>query len=119
MAGAAGYPLDDVFPADYIREYTEISLRNLGVHDHRSAAVPRLERRRGRTTTRWQRAVDDLEEEGLVSAIGISINRWQPANVLKALETDLIDSVQVVYNIFDQSAGGRAVPRVPARATSR
>src|SRR5436190_15356143 len=25
------YPLDDVFPAAYIREYTEISLKNLGV----------------------------------------------------------------------------------------
>ncbi len=36
-------------------------------------------------------------------AIGISINRWQPANVLKALATGLIDSVQVVYNVFDQA----------------
>jgi aryl-alcohol dehydrogenase-like predicted oxidoreductase len=35
--------------------------------------------------------------------VGISINRWQPANVLKALATDLVDSVQVVYNIFDQA----------------
>ena len=52
---------------------------------------------------RWQRAVGALKEEGLVKAIGISINRWQPANVLKALATGLIDSVQVVYNIFDQA----------------
>ena len=46
-------------------------------------------------------------------AIGISVNRWQPANVLRALETGLIDAVQVVYNLFDQSARRRAVPRVP------
>ena len=51
----------------------------------------------------WQRAVADLKDEGLVRAIGISINRWQPANVLKALATDLIDAVQVVYNVFDQA----------------
>ena len=51
----------------------------------------------------WQRAVTALKDEGLVKAIGISINRWQPANVLKALATDLIDSVQVVYNVFDQA----------------
>ena len=36
-------------------------------------------------------------------AIGISINRWQPENVLRALDTGLIDAVQVVYNLFDQS----------------
>jgi len=52
---------------------------------------------------RWQRAVRAMKDEGLVRAIGISINRWQPTNVLRALETGLIDSVQVVYNVFDQS----------------
>jgi aryl-alcohol dehydrogenase-like predicted oxidoreductase len=96
------FPLSDVFPPDYIREYTEISLRNIGtgsvdlqqfhVWDDSWA-----------TDVAWQRAVGSLKDEGLVKAIGISINRWQPANVLKALATDLIDSVQVVYNIFDQA----------------
>ncbi len=96
------YPLSDVFPADYIREYTEISLRNLGlaqvdlqqfhVWDDSWA-----------TDLAWQRAVGALKEDGLAAAIGISINRWQPTNVLKSLGTDLIDSVQVVYNIFDQA----------------
>ncbi|MGH9330136.1 MAG: aldo/keto reductase, partial [Vicinamibacterales bacterium] len=33
----------------------------------------------------------------------ISVNRWEPANVLEALESGLVDSVQVVYNIFDQA----------------
>jgi aryl-alcohol dehydrogenase-like predicted oxidoreductase len=94
--------LDDVFPPDYIREYTETSLRNIGVstldlqqfHVWTDAWA---------NDTRWQRAVSSLKEDGLVRAIGISINRWQPANVLKALATDLIDCVQVVYNIFDQA----------------
>jgi aryl-alcohol dehydrogenase-like predicted oxidoreductase len=96
------YPLRDVFPEDYIREYTEISLRNLGtssmdlqqfhVWDDSWAGDPS-----------WQRAVTALKKDGLVKAVGISINRWQPANVLKALATDLIDSVQVVYNVFDQA----------------
>jgi aryl-alcohol dehydrogenase-like predicted oxidoreductase len=96
------YPLSDVFPADYIRDYTKISLRNLGlttvdlqqfhVWDDSWA-----------TDVSWQRAIGALKEDGLVNAIGISINRWQPVNVLKALGTDLVDSVQVVYNIFDQA----------------
>jgi aryl-alcohol dehydrogenase-like predicted oxidoreductase len=96
------YALDEVFPADYIREYTEKSLRNIGVstidlqqfHVWTDAWA---------NDDRWQRAVASLKEEGLVRAVGISINRWQPANVLKALATDLIDAVQVVYNVFDQA----------------
>ena len=96
------YPLSDVFPAAYIREYTEISLRNLG--------TPRVDLQQFHVwddswaaDVAWQRAVASLKEDGLVNAIGISINRWQPTNVLKTLGTDLIDSVQVVYNIFDQA----------------
>ncbi len=96
------YPLSDVFPGDYIREYTEISLRNLG--------TPRMDLQQFHVwddswaaDLSWQRAVESLKKDGLVNAIGISINRWQPTNVLKALATDLIDSVQVVYNVFDQA----------------
>ena len=48
--------------------------------------------------------------EGLVRAIGISINRWQPENVLRALDTGLIDAVQVVYNVFDQSPEDELFP---------
>src|SRR5262245_15405364 len=96
------YPLDEVFPADYIRDYTERSLTNIG--------VPTIDLQQFHVWSdtwaeddRWQRAVSELKEHQLVRAIGISINRWQPANALKALATGLIDSVQVVYNIFDQA----------------
>src|SRR3954469_6641404 len=108
------YPLDDVFPADYIREYTEISLENLGVqamdlqqfHVWSDAWA---------ADDRWQRAVCELKEQGLVRAIGISINRWQPANVLKALATGLIDAVQVVYNVFDQAPEDELFPECQRR----
>lgn len=96
------YSLDEVFPPDYIREFTEKSLRNID--------VPTIDLQQFHVWTdawakddRWQRAVASLKEQGLVRAVGISINRWQPGNVLKALATNLIDSVQVVYNIFDQA----------------
>ncbi len=96
------YSLDDVYPPDYIREYTEKSLTNLGV------STIDLQQFHVWSDTwaeddRWQRAAASLKEEGLVRAIGISINRWQPENVLRALDTGLIDAVQVVYNVFDQS----------------
>jgi aryl-alcohol dehydrogenase-like predicted oxidoreductase len=103
------YALDDVFPADYIREMTETSLRNLGVE--------RIDLQQFHVWTdawaadeRWQRAVDDLKQQGLIGGFGISINRWEPTNVLKALETGLVDSVQVVYNIFDQNPEDELFP---------
>ena len=43
-------------------------------------------------------------------AVGISVNRWEPANVIRALDTGLIDSVQVVYNIFDQAPEDELFP---------
>jgi aryl-alcohol dehydrogenase-like predicted oxidoreductase len=110
----AHYALDDVFPADYIREYTEKSLRNIGVStiDLQQFHVWTDE---WAEDERWQRAVSSLKEEGLIRAFGISINRWEPANVLKALATDLIDSVQVVYNVFDQNPEDELFPECRRR----
>ena len=54
----------------------------------------------------------------LVRAIGISINRWQPANALKALATGLIDAVQVVYNIFDQAPEDALFPAARERGVA-
>jgi aryl-alcohol dehydrogenase-like predicted oxidoreductase len=105
----AEYRLDDVFPADHIRRSTETSLKNLGLSslDLQQCHVW-TDRWAG--DERWQRAVDDLKREGLIRGFGISVNRWEPANVLKALETGLVDSVQVVYNIFDQNPEDELFP---------
>jgi aryl-alcohol dehydrogenase-like predicted oxidoreductase len=58
----------------------------------------------------WQRAASELKRQKLIRGFGISVNRWQPSNVLKALRTGLVDSVQVVYNIFDQSPEDQLFP---------
>src|SRR5260370_30291142 len=52
---------------------------------------------------RWQEALSSLKREGVIDAVGISVNRWEPANCLAALDTGLIDAIQVIYNIFDQA----------------
>ena len=103
------YALDDVFPADYIREYTEKSLKNIDVStlDLQQLHVWTDE---WADDPRWQRALRSLKDEGLVRALGISINRWQPANVLRALDSGLIDAVQVVYNVFDQNPEDELFP---------
>jgi aryl-alcohol dehydrogenase-like predicted oxidoreductase len=52
---------------------------------------------------RWKEAVTKLKKEGKIQHMGISVNRWQPNNCLKTLDTGLIDAIQAIYNIFDQS----------------
>jgi len=100
--GKAATPVADVFPPDHIREYTEKSLKNLGV-DTIDLQQFHVWSDAWAADAGWQRAVRALKDDGLVQAFGISVNRWEPANVLRALDTGLVDSVQVVYNIFDQA----------------
>jgi aryl-alcohol dehydrogenase-like predicted oxidoreductase len=104
-----GFKLDDVFPAEYIRSSTEVSLKNLG--------LPALELMQFHVweddwaaDDRWQKAVDGLKRDKLIRGIGISVNRWEPANVLRTLRSGLIDAVQVIYNIFDQNPEDELFP---------
>ena len=104
-----GDRLDDIFPLDYIREFAERSLGNLGL-----ATVDLLQfhvwEDDWAEDARWQRVVGGLKREGLVRAIGVSINRWEPWNALRTLRTGLVDAVQVVYNIFDQAPEDELFP---------
>ncbi|QRR02008.1 aldo/keto reductase [Dyadobacter sandarakinus] len=103
------FTLDEVFPADYIIEYTDKSLQNLGTeqidlmqfHVWEDAWAGQDE---------WKEAVQKLTEQGKVAAWGISINRWEPNNALETLKTGLIDAVQVIYNIFDQAPEDQLFP---------
>ena len=97
-----GSLLDDVFPSDYIRQMTETSLENLGV-DCLDLQQFHVWEDAWASDQRWQRTVDDLKREGMVRAVGISINRWEPANAVQTVRTGMIDAVQVIYNVFDQS----------------
>jgi aryl-alcohol dehydrogenase-like predicted oxidoreductase len=103
------YALDDVFSADHIRRSTDTSLENLG---RSSVDLQQFHvwSDTWASDTRWQRAIADLKREGLIRAFGISVNRWQPANVIRAVRTGLVDSVQVVYNVFDQNPEDELFP---------
>jgi aryl-alcohol dehydrogenase-like predicted oxidoreductase len=52
----------------------------------------------------------DLKKQGLFRAIGISINRWEPWNGIRAVKSGFIDAVQVIYNIFDQNPEDELFP---------
>jgi len=97
-----GFQLGDVFPADYIRSSTEVTLKNLGL-----ASLDLMQfhvwEDDWADDDRWQKGVEAVKSAGLVKSFGISVNRWEPANVIRTLRTGLIDAVQVIYNIFDQN----------------
>ncbi|MFI7322844.1 aldo/keto reductase [Streptomyces venezuelae] len=94
--------LADVFPEDHILEYTHKSLENLGT-DSIDLLQFHVWEDAWADDPAWQEPIRRLRDEGVVKGVGISVNRWEPTNVLKALDTGLIDSVQVIYNIFDQA----------------
>lgn len=98
----AEYSLEESYPRPHIVDYTEKTLKNLGTeqldlmqfHTWDDSWSDREE---------WQRVVEDLRKSGKVAAMGISVNRWEPENGIKALKTGMLDAVQVIYNIFDQA----------------
>jgi aryl-alcohol dehydrogenase-like predicted oxidoreductase len=103
------YTLDETFPPDYIREYAERSLKNLGL-DSLDLIQFHVWEDSWAQDERWQTTVADLKRDGLIKAIGVSINRWEPDNAIKTLRTGLIDTVQVIYNIFDQAPEDNLFP---------
>jgi aryl-alcohol dehydrogenase-like predicted oxidoreductase len=104
-----GVALAEVFPSDYIREYVAISAANLGVEKIDLLQLHVWE-------DDWlaggelQQTVAELKSAGSIGAFGISLNRWEPWNGVKAVESGLVDAVQVIYNIFDQAPEDELFP---------
>ena len=103
------FTLDDCYPPEHIEEFVHRSLANAGLesfdlvqfHTWNDSWVE---------DDRWAMQVSELCQQGLVNAVGISINRWEPWNGIKAVRSGLIDSVQVIYNIFDQNPEDELFP---------
>ena len=104
-----GIAIDQVFPYDYIVRSTETSLRNLKME---TIDLQQLHVWNPDWTDRdeWRRALEDLKQSGKVQAVGVSINDHQPDSALDIVRTGLIDTVQVIYNIFDQTPQANLLP---------
>jgi len=103
------FTLDDCFPPDHIREYTEKSLQNLGLETIDLMQFHVWEDSWA-ADERWQQTMAELKQAGKIGAVGISINRWEPDNSLETLKTGAVDAVQVIYNIFDQAPDDNLFP---------
>jgi aryl-alcohol dehydrogenase-like predicted oxidoreductase len=99
----------DVFPAEHVFRYADLIRRQLGtdsidllqLHVWDDAWADEKE---------FHETATKLKKDGIVRAFGISVNRWQPENGIKALRTGSVDTVQVIYNIFDQAPEDELFP---------
>jgi len=99
----------DVFPSEHVFKYAKWIREKLGVesidllqfHVWDDGWTDELE---------FRETVEKLKSDGLILFFGLSLNRWQPGNGIKAMRTGLVDVVQVIYNIFDQSPEDKLFP---------
>jgi aryl-alcohol dehydrogenase-like predicted oxidoreductase len=109
----SGLRAEEVFPADWIVACTERSLEKLGletidVHQLHVWSAEWL----GQGD--WLDAVDRLKRDGKIRFFGVSINDHQPDSAIRLVESGLVDTVQVIYNVFDQSPEDELFPAVEA-----
>ncbi len=99
----------DVFPAEHVFQYAELIRRNL-----QTESIDLLQFHvwddSWTEEKEFQETVAKLKRDGTIRAFGLSLNRWEPENGLRALHTGLVDAVQVIYNIFDQSPEDKLLP---------
>jgi aryl-alcohol dehydrogenase-like predicted oxidoreductase len=99
----------DVFPTEHVFQYAKlirdklrtdsIDLLQFHVWDDSWASEPE-----------FHRTVQKLKSDGLIRFFGLSLNRWEPENGIQALHTGIVDTVQVIYNIFDQAPEDKLFP---------
>lgn len=96
------YRYDDVFPARHVFHFADAIRKQLGTD-----AIDLLQFHVWDDSWTdhpdFRSTVEKLKRDGIIRAFGLSLNRWEPANGIKAIRTGLVDAVQVIYNIFDQS----------------
>ncbi len=104
-----GTALSSAYPKDYVFECLDCTLRNLG-RETIDIYQFHVWSDEWADSEEWLATVAEIRRSGKARFIGISVNDHQPANVLKALDTGLVDTVQVIYNLFDQSAEDELFP---------
>ncbi len=103
------YSIQDVFPKNHIIEKAHESYNNLGkraidillLHVWTDAWIDNSD---------WREAFRELKNEGIVKFFGVSVNDHDPDSVMKLVESEEIDVIEVIYNIFDQSPADKLFP---------
>jgi aryl-alcohol dehydrogenase-like predicted oxidoreductase len=102
---------DDAFPGEHIRSCTETSLRNLGL-DAIDVQQFHVWHDNWLEQGDWLETVEALKQEGKIRHWGVSINDHAPETALGLVRSGHADTVQVIYNVFDQSPEDELFPAV-------
>ena len=109
----AGIDVGEAFPGEWVRRCTERSLSNLGL-DVIDVQQLHVWQDDWAEQGDWLETVEALKAEGKIRAFGVSINDHQPANAIRLIETGVVDTVQVIYNVFDQTPEDELLPACEA-----
>ncbi|MDX3323727.1 aldo/keto reductase [Streptomyces sp. ME02-6979-3A] len=104
-----GVDPDDAFPGDHIRTSLETSLCASGL-DHFDVLQFHVWNDEWIGRGNWLETVDALKQEGKIRLFGVSVNDHQPGTALVLVRSGVVDSVQVIYNVFDQSPADALLP---------
>ncbi|MDX3231113.1 aldo/keto reductase [Streptomyces sp. ME19-01-6] len=99
----------ETFPGAHIRESVETSLRVSGL-DHFDVLQFHVWSDEWVDRGDWLETIAELKQEGKIRLFGVSINDHQPDNALALIASGAVDSVQVIYNIFDQAPAEALLP---------
>ena len=97
------------FPEWYIRENVDHSLKRLGVeridlyqmHSFMPSAMVELD---------WLETLHKLRREGKIDRIGVSLRDNEPDEGIDAVAFGIVDSFQVIFNMFEQRPVQRLFP---------
>jgi aryl-alcohol dehydrogenase-like predicted oxidoreductase len=103
------YKYHDVFPPDHIFRYADMIRKKLGT-DSIDLLQFHVWDDHWTDEPDFRKTVEKLKRDGIARFFGLSLNRWEPENGIKAIKTGLVDAVQVIYSIFDQSPEDELFP---------
>src|SRR6202044_348167 len=104
-----GYKYHDVFSQDHVLKYADQIRKKLRV-DSIDVLQFHVWDDSWTENPEFRATVEKLKDGGWIRSFGLSLNRWEPENGIKALHTGLVDVVQVIYNIFDQAPEDKLFP---------
>jgi len=105
----SSYRYQDVFPADHVFGHADLIRKKLGV-DVIDLLQFHVWDDSWTDEPEFRQTVEKLKHDGIIRHFGLSLNRWEPENGLKALRTSLVDVVQVIHNLFDQAPEDKLFP---------
>ena len=102
---------------EYLRAQAEQSLRRLGV-DRLDLYQLHCRMPSGLRDLEWLETLRELQVEGKIDKIGVSLRDYRADEGVAIAESGVVDSIQVIYNIFEQSPERALFPAARATATA-